>query len=71
MDRRVGLIVAISNNKFRRLAFTKGGNGWNGENLTAGYFEDSLYGGSPFGSGEYGGLAHFKGREDTNVGHND
>ena len=48
----------------------KGVSQWNGENLSANdYGFDDLYGGTPYGVNEYGGITHFRNRAKVDVAH--
>lgn len=59
--------MTISTVQFSRKILTKSTNGWEGTNLTSTAFGYDGIDGQAFGTGEYGGLEHFRNRTNTDI----
>lgn len=62
--------MRFSINSFIKKVFTKGNQGWGGENLTSNEFGLDTGDAEPFGAGMFGGIKHFKKRSNVNINHN-
>lgn len=61
--------ITPSSNVFAADSFQGNTKAWEGDNLTSDALFDDVLSGTPFGIGEFGGLAHFKNVTQPTISH--